>query len=355
MALVHLSVTGFRVFAHAEFSPDPGVNLIVGSNGAGKTSLLEAIYYLGRGRSFRTRQVESVRRRSCEQLRIVGRIREEGRSATLGIERDAYGQRIRVDRKAASGSAECARLLPIQVVHPGSHRLLEEGPRWRRQFVDWGVFHVEPLFHPVWKRYSETLRQRNAALRAGRPEREISLWDPLLIRHGEELSRLRFAYVERLAEGLPRLLEQVGLELPIEVTFNPGWKRDEELKQGLAARISTDRNRGFTSVGPHRADLVIRSDRRMAREVLSRGQQKLLVLALVLTQALLHRDLTGRSSVMLLDDLSAELDSQRRRDVLHLLRESALQCFLTATDEDAVGGTPDRMFHVEQGRIQRVI
>lgn len=357
MILSELTIRNFRCLEQAELSLHPGRNLIWGGNGSGKTSLLEAVFLLGRGRSFRTRNSERLIRHSQDRLVVFGRTgsadKDEGGLAHgLGVEVDRReGTRARVDATAVDSLADLSRVFPVQVIDPEIHKLIEEGGRRRRRWLDWAVFHVEPRFADWWVRYGRAMRQRNAALR----ERSggTKPWDLEVSALGEKISEARRALVELMQPHWAQVI--AGLDCPRgELQYYRGWGAQHSLAEALEASRSRDEARGLTHAGPHRADVHIRAGGRLAREVLSRGQQKLMAVALTLAQLRLLRAFAGTTPTLLLDDPAAELDS---RHLAYFVREIAgLECQLVITalqPETAAFGAPDRVFHVEQGRVGR--
>ncbi len=198
MSLRRMHATDFRCLHQAEVDFDPKFTLISGANASGKTSLLEAIYVLGRGRSFRTRRLEHLIRSGSERMVIFGEIGIAERRLALGVEGSADGLRAKVAGERAGSLAELASVFPVQIIDPEVHRLIEEGPSRRRRFMDWGVFHVEPQFVRHWQSYYQVLKQRNAALRRREPRLVVCAWDADLIRYGGLLSEARTRYIEQL-------------------------------------------------------------------------------------------------------------------------------------------------------------
>src|ERR1700722_17499486 len=232
MPLRRVQVTDFRCLQSAAFDLDPQFTLISGPNASGKTSLLEALYVLGRGRSFRTRRLEHLIRQGSERFVFFGEVDAFGRRVSLGVEGSATGVRAKLDGAKAASLAELATLLPVQIIDPEIHRLIEEGPSRRRRFLDWGVFPVEPRFVDDWQRFQQVLKQRNAALKARQPRQVIAAWDGDLVRHGELLAAARSSYVELLAGhavGVTRNL--LGMELSLG--YRTGWARDLSLSEAL--------------------------------------------------------------------------------------------------------------------------
>jgi len=353
MAIYSLEVQRFRNLLDIKLQPQPGFNFLIGDNGSGKTSLLEAIHCLGRGKSFRTYKTNQLISLGESDFTIVGKLQQQHKSYTIGMQRFAGESHIRMAGHKVQRASELTEVLPIAVLEPGLHRLIEEGPEYRRKFLDWGVFHVEPDFAPVWQTYRRALAQRNAALRASWTQRAIAHWDQELISAGEALDNYRRHYLSQLTLAI----QDFGASFPelahCEFHYYRGWRDGESLGHYLTQQFTSDAERGFTQFGPHRADLRIRTRQRDARDVLSRGQQKMLVAFLVLAQC---QQITARqtAAVVLVDDLPAELDSQKRELLMQALQCSGAQVFLTATEQGLFPHTDypqSQVFHVEQGRI----
>ncbi|MBI5461966.1 MAG: DNA replication/repair protein RecF [Gammaproteobacteria bacterium] len=360
MGLTKIAISDFRNIATAELSFSPQLNLIAGCNGAGKTSLLEAVYFLGRAQSFRTTHPSSVIREGAEGLLVTGQVTDRYSTAIpVGIQRDKTSIRVKMAGRPVQQLAELVVCFPFQLLTPDSHQLLEGGPRYRRRFLDWGVFHVEPAFFPAWQRYSRALRQRNAALKARALPQEIRLWDTELIAAAQILDQQRRDYLHNLLPVLGRyatglLVDIVGLGWE----YRPGWPRKSTFAEALEEGIEGDRRQGFTRIGPHRADLIPILDGQPAQERISRGQQKQLVAALMLAQAHVYQTHQGRPCIFLVDDLASELDDEHRNCVLQHLRSLGAQVIMTAIEEEAIDGSiwpEQRRFHVEHGRVEEVI
>ncbi|UCE88666.1 MAG: DNA replication/repair protein RecF [Pseudomonadota bacterium] len=358
MRLVSLEITHLRNLTQVSISPAAGLNLVVGANASGKTSLLEAIHFLGLGRSFRTRSAREVIQWGGDALRVVGRIAQAaGGTTVVGVERDRGALRARVAGSPARNAAALAEYLPVQILTPESHKLIAEGPRFRRQFLDWGVFHVEQNFLSAWQDYHRALQQRNAALRRGEGERSLDQWERVLVTEGERLDGMRDRYLKILQPHVDVVSEQL-LGVSPGLDYSPGWQRGEALEEVLRTQRMRDRERGHTGSGPHRADLKVTWHDMEARTVLSRGQLKLVVAALRLAQVALLREKTGQGVVWLVDDLAAELDATHRGRLMGLLAASGDQVFVSATERaqlETDGWESARVFHVEHGKVAEVI
>lgn len=350
MSLATLRISHLRCLVEAELDLGPGLNLVHGPNGSGKTSLLEAAFLAGRGRSFRTRHTETLIARGASVLQVFTRTQDPAHR--IGFEYRREGSyTARVDGEEVRSLAELPAAFFVEAIDPEVHRLVEGAPGERRRWLDWGVFHVEPGFLDSWLRFSRALKQRNAALKAGQP---TTPWDGELAAHGEEVAGKRARWFEAIGQELATTIEDLS-GLTVDASYYRGWNAERSLEAALHEGMERDRTRGSTGSGPQRADIVLRVGGRAARESLSRGQQKLVAAAMVLA-LLQHLRRLGEGAVtLLLDDPAAELDADR----LHLLVEkvSALECQLVITSLDpklTAFGRPDRMFHVEQGRVTRM-
>lgn len=352
MTLCRLQVTDFRCLQSAGLELDSRFTLISGTNASGKTSLLEALYVLGRGRSFRTRRLEHLIRHGAEQFVVFGEIESPDRRIPVGVEGTTAGVRAKVAGAKTSSLAELALLLPVQIIDPEVHRLIEEGPSRRRRFLDWGVFHVEHSFIGHWQRYNQALKQRNAALKSRLPRTVVSAWDRDLLEYGSLVSNARSRYVTLLtrhAEVIGRNL--LGLEL--ELSYGPGWPRDRSFAEGLQNSWAHDQESGATQVGPHRADLSIRLGGLRVKDRISRGQQKLLAAALLISQVKLFPETAPVQPCLLLDDPAAELDDDRLAGLIREVSTQSVQLIVTTLHgEFPAFGTPGRTFSVNAGRVE---
>lgn len=352
MAISRVEIRDLRNLESVVLEPGEGINILSGANGAGKTSVLEGIYMLGRGRSFRTGQARPIIREGCDCVEVVGVA--SGRSRVVGgIRRCAKSSEIRINGEGVSRMSELARVFPVQLVTPRSHELLERGPELRRRFLDWGLFHVEQSYGATVARYNRVLRQRNEALK--RKAGEAAYWEEQLSALGEEIHLLREHYLRSLLDELKPLERQLKLSSDVELSMVRGWGGADGLQEALVRKRDQDNRAGFTSVGPHRDDIRIQSAGVPAVDRLSRGQQKMLVLGLILAQMLRVSGETGRAPVLLVDDLAAELDEHARARVIEFLGERGIQVFVSALDPGLLGGLPSSavMFHVERGCLHR--
>lgn len=351
MSLVELNVTNVRSVEQAALSLQPGLTLIWGPNGSGKTSLLEAIFMLGRGRSFRTRNSERLIRYGQDHLRVIGRVGssiEDPRVLGFEVQRGGATQ-ARIAGQSAGTLAELSHAFPVQVIEPGVHRLVEEGGHRRRRWLDWAVFHVEPSFMDTWVRYVRAVKQRNAALKI-RTE-DAWLWDVELARLGESIADSRERLLERLQPYWHAAVQELS-GLDVALHHLRGWGQDHSLLEALSTSRSRDALRHLTHAGPHRGDVAVRLHGRPGRDVLSRGQQKLVAVAMIVAQLRLLKDATEATTTLLLDDPAAELDRTRLERFIAQVGELRSQLVVTSlVPESRLFGTPDCIFHVEEGRV----
>ncbi len=352
MPLSRLRIEFFRCLTHVEVALDPEQNYFFGPNGAGKTSLLEAIHVLGRGRSFRLRQNRRLIQYDARGFTVFGEVHYNGRAHKLGITVDGDGRQLRLDGQKGPAMTELAHILPVFIIEPSVHFLIEGGPGERRRFLDWGVFHVEPDYIPAWRRYRRVLGQRNAALRS---EQYPESWDSTIVATGMQITQARARYVEELGKVLAGLGEAL-LGQPLELNYRPGWRAERTLQDALRQSRQRDRQTGTTQVGPHRADLEIRLGARGIREEISRGQQKLAAAALVLAQVCVLAGSKGHGGTLLVDDPAAELDEAALGALLSVLDALPAQRIITGlTEASLIGSQPPSTFHVEQGCVHPML
>ena len=357
MRLTSLDVSAVRNLANVNIEPAPGTNLFYGENGAGKTSLLESIAILSTGRSFRAGKIATVISSNLDHLIVSGTVENDvlNNHRRIGIQRTKNDTTARIDGENVKRLSMLASALPCVAISTNNHELIEGGPSIRRSFLDWLLFHVEPQFLGFAQRYRNALQQRNAALRNNASDELVSLWHAELAESGKNISdgrkRILSEFVCILNENSPDWQET----LAPSFAYRPGWSEDVSLAESLA-KLDNCRRRGITTVGPHRADLIIKAGGQEARYVYSRGQQKLLAIQMRLAQLDMFTRFHRQSPIVLFDDLPSELDEHARRYVFRYLEERHAQVFLTSVGNVSNELQGDcRLFHVEQGRIKKVL
>lgn len=349
-----MKVSGFRCLADTELSPDSKLNLITGPNASGKSSLLEALFYIGRGRSFRGSGNRELIQTGAGGFTLFAEALVGEQQHKLGVEVAIGERRVRIDGEAATG-ADLARMLAIQAIDPEIHELVHGGPEFRRRYLDWGVFHVKHQFLDSWRRYQRALRQRNAALRQGEPDKQVRAWDAELVEHGEQVDSLRQAYLD---EFLPLFASICSENLTFDsiCNYKRGWSSNIGLLQALEDSWTRDRAFGSTQVGPHRADLTLQVHDRRARHRVSRGQQKMLGSTLVIAQTRFVADHSDDQLILLVDDPAAELDRDNRNRLFDMLHDVPAQLFVTALEpDDLPWADAAENFHIDHGKVRRLV
>lgn len=361
MSLTSLDLCHFRNMAELSLTTHTAVNLIYGANGSGKTSILEAIYYLSHGRSFRTSKSQRLIKDEQPALMLHAKVQAHGQLHRLGISRDRQAEMIlRLNGQPINRLAEFASLLPVQLITPDSFKLFFGGPKERRQFFDMGVFHVEHTFFDIWLRFSKILKHRNALLKTSRHyDQQFQYWDQQYVELALALQQHRQHYIEQLAAAFVLLTQQTTLFADIQFQLQAGWpekiQQPEELLELLQQSFFQDSKTGFTQYGPQKADLKLRKGGAATEEVLSRGQLKVLLFALKIAQNNVICNSGLKEPILLIDDLASELDQQSTQQVFEYLNNINSQIFITAINAEQVSpyiaAEKLAMFHVEHGQI----
>lgn len=343
--------TNFRCLESIELELSPGFNLISGANASGKTSLLEALAYLGRGKSFRGASTQNLVRHGETEFVLFGEVTSAGRTIPVGVRNSREGLEVRVDGESASGAAALADALPLQVIDPEVHNLIAGGPELRRRFLDWVAFHVEHEHLSIWRRFRRALKQRNAALKSGAGGAAINSWNAEFVDLADQLDESRRRVLELTIDSLQ---EQGNALLETELAFDyaQGWPKDKTLIDALTDNLERDQQLGATQAGPHRADLKVSYDERQARKLVSRGQQKLLASAMIIAATETAQAALEKPLLLLLDDPAAELDNDSVTRLMSAVSSLGCQVVATTLDpESLVYPQETKMFHVEQGVV----
>ncbi|HUP90696.1 MAG TPA: DNA replication/repair protein RecF [Solimonas sp.] len=355
MHVAQLRADNFRLLQNPSLQLHRRLNLFFGPNAAGKTSLLETVYCLGRAKSFRGNSPAEITGAAGKHWAVAGLVEQPSAPATVvKLRWTPDGTDMSVSTRLAPTVAELIRLVPVQVLDPAMHRLLQEGPAYRRSFLDWGVFHVEQEFFPAWRRFQRALRQRNAALRSGGGPAEIEAWEPELAQVGEQLHALREKHLGEIAARMQALAGELLGQAGWSFELQPGWPAGAGYAHALRAHRERDRQMRTTMVGPHRAELRIRQEARAVKNRISRGQQKLLIAAMLIAQSGRIAEFGGRAPVLLVDDFSAELAETFQQRLLAALAAYPGQVLLTSFERAGplAKVAEGAVFHVEHGRIQ---
>lgn len=358
MSLLKLDIYSVRNIQHESIIPSPAINLIVGKNASGKSALIEAIYILGRAKSFRSSTIKPVINFTQQHLIVSAQtLQANGSHMYLGIQLDGKNIEIHINQQLRQKRSDLAYALPLQLIHPKSYELLDAGSQLRREFLDWGVFNDDENFLPVWRKFKKALSQRNALLKTRQLE-QINVWDKELVYYGTIVDCYRQQYLEKFK---PVFIEIAGKFLSldgIDLKLISGWDQAKEFSRVLIEDQDKDLRYGFTHSGPHRGDFQLLVNNRLAKDFVSRGQLKLLVMSLKLAQVQLLANEQSQTGCILIDDFAAELDAINRAKLLRYLIELNCQVFITATEAVDFGDLSQiknyKMFHVEQGSIKPV-
>lgn len=355
MALSRLIIENFRNLQAVDQTFDPSFNFIIGDNGSGKTSLLEAIYYLGHTRSFKSSVQNRLIHHDQDHFTLHGKIQENHHQWSVGLQKERNGNtKMKINGEDAKKLADLAELLPIQILSPEGLTLLNGGPSFKRSFLDWGLFHHQQEFFYLWSRIGRLLKQRNAALPIVRHYQELKAWDVELAKMTEQISAWRADYALTLNETLQKSCALFLPEVDIQMNFYQGWEKGVPFVEMLEKNFERDKHLGYTVSGYQRADLRLKVQGQPVEDVLSRGQLKLLMCALKLAQGehLMHKK--KRHCIFLIDDFASELDEKKRTLLAERLQQIASQVFITAIHSQQLQQMAiqtGKTFHIHQGQL----
>jgi DNA replication and repair protein RecF len=353
MAIREISLKNYRSLQNTRISFNSGINLITGANGAGKTSLLEAIYYVAQGRSFQTHNLNEIVRHGEKEAIVFARF--EGHQC--GIRRFNGGNEIRLDNKNVNRLSDLIKKNPIRVLDSKTYQLAVSKPSDRREFIDWSLFHVEHSFREFWQNYRTTLKQRNQILKDKRNIELLDYWDVNLVKISKLLSEKRRLFCERLNRLLLSDFAALIQDLEIAIEYRVGWDSNMELGEVYKKQRERELRYGYTLYGIQRDTIKITSKGHSSNSVLSRGQLKRLSIALILSQVKLVMESTAQSVIVLIDDLTSELDSKAVELIRNKLQNMDIQVFLTDIGNKSIDLGNDQvysLFHVEHGMIRPV-
>ncbi|HEX3770947.1 MAG TPA: DNA replication and repair protein RecF [Polyangiaceae bacterium] len=358
LAVASLGIRDFRNLAKVDLDLGPGFNVLSGDNGQGKTNLLEAVYVLATSRSFRTARIDDLVTAGRETASLRGRVVDEGdeREQSIGLRRGLRAARI--DGKRPPSLASYAIRTPVVVFHPGSLSLTSGGGTERRRLLDRIALYLGPASLEEAASYGRAMRARQRVLDTrGDAAPDLDGWEDLMVRHGSAMRRARAAAAALLVPATERAFARVGPELRLGIRYAPGAPDDDDaFRAQLADRRGRDRARGAATLGPHRDDLAIDLGDLGVRATASQGQHRAIVLSLELGEIDVIAETRGVCPVLLLDDVSSELDRARTAALLGALTEQRGQVILTTTRPELIdaglSGVEDRKsFRVDLGAI----
>lgn len=353
MSFAQLNIHHLRNITEARLSLNSRFNFIYGANGSGKTSLLEAIYLLSSGHSFRTRENTPLINYNAPSLMIYART-ESNESISLQKTKSGSTQ-VKINQAVCQRSSDLAYRLPCQVFYQDIFQIIDAGPTIRRALLDWGLFHVKQSYHTLWKDYRRALKQRNMLLRKKASLTEFTPWNRLLSDLAEQMHQLRLAYFEEWNKHFQRILPLL-TDVSCSLQYEKGWDKKNQhklLMDILAEQFESDLQRQYTNAGPHQADIQICASTIKAKHGLSRGQQKIILIALKLAQA----QLLAKPCIYLFDDLMAELDTEHLQQLFNVFNKINGQMFFTSLNPNQIQtffnhNSDIAIFSTEGGNIQ---
>lgn len=348
MSLERLDIHHVRNITHARLALNPRFNVFYGQNGSGKTSLLESLYLLGSGHSFRTRENAALVSYEQEKLTVFG---EMISGDSISIQKSHAGTTVRLNQAPCRRSSELARHLPCQVFYQDIFEIMDAGPAVRRNLLDWGLFHVKPEYNTTCKDYRRVLKHRNALLKQGTNLRTLAPWDEQLVKLSYVLDAFRTEYFEVWSDAFNAVLKKL-TPLTCRISYEKGWDKQhtgQDLAVILVEQFERDAARQYTHSGAHQADILFEATGSKAKLTLSRGQQKIILIAMKLAQA----ELLPAVCTYLFDDVTTELDSQHVQRFFEVIDKINGQFFFTSIAQDVfrdvLPSEQSLFFHLENG------
>ena len=356
MWIENLTVEHCRLLGNVQLYFSPNLNIIVGENASGKTSLLEALSLLSLGRSFRTSHISDVISYQQESLLVAAKINNNELTTQIGIKKSKQKTKIRINQQNIFSQAELSLQLPITVIHPGSIDLITGSPKLRRSYLDWIAFYLYDDFHKEWKKYQHILKQRNSCLKSIKYRSSLAKWTEELIKLQPQINNYRQKALEILKIEWIEITKSLFSNIEFNITFKSGFPdninlSEESLILYYKERESYDIKIKRTSGGVHRADFKIMMNNTLAVESASRGQLKLLAISLLLAQSKTINKKNNTKGVLLIDDLAAELDTNNRDKLLDYLGTLNQQLIVTMTKKSKIPNLKYKVFHVKHGEI----
>lgn len=352
MAIEEFKCHEFRNLKNTTLSFNKQLNLIIGDNGSGKSSLLEAIYILSTSKSFRTNHLKSAIKHDFSEFILFSKYSNH----SVGLKKSTDSLVTKVDNKSISKSSLLAKKQAILAIDPSSFNLINGSPKSKRSFIDWALFHVKHKFSECWNNYRNILKQRNLLLKT-KQVKELHYWDQYLVEYNDKIHQLRLDIVAEFLVNFKDLIKNNALLSQVDIKYKQGWNKEKSFKEALSSNQANDIKRGFTSVGSHKCDLHFSINGKDIKEVLSRGQMKDLLIFLHLTILDLVSQKLSTKPIFIIDDLASELDKNTFKSVIVSLLEKDYQIFISSIEYDDFFKKLDfnkTVFHVKHGEINRM-
>ncbi len=359
MHLQSLKANNFRNLEAISVELSSDLNVIYGNNAAGKSSFLEAITYLISARSFRSSKQATFTNYTAESFTIFGQFSDSSKLGVMYTNRDKT-KIVKLNGEAVKSLVEVVNLYPVQSLSPESYHLIDSGPNERRKFLDWILFHVEHSYQKAWSDFNRMLKQRNALLRNSTSfdSEEFGSWNSQFVEAAKQLDRFRTNMAKELCEVLSEVLKELNVTFAKDIRLNYYSGYTGELVEKLISSVERDKRNGTTQYGPHKADLKITINGLLAKDVLSRGQKKLLINCMFLAQTRLLKSKTDKDSLFVIDDFSSELDESNQMSLVRALcAQNNVQIIMSCLQPDMIKPlikeyNSVKMFHVEHGVVK---
>ena len=339
MLIKQLAASNVRSLDFIQLAPIDGINVIVGKNNDGKTTLLESIYFASSLKSFKSVSSSTLVKNGANSLKIQIKCSNVSIKSVISIEKTLKGSNSILFNEKRTALKQLLHEFPVLALNFGAENVVTGTSDDRRSLLDWGTFHVEPNFLEIYKNYQKALKQRNSLLKKSSLD-NLPYWTNLLSTLGEELDKLRRDYFIGLNEAF---VDYKDIILSIdseayddirnsEIEYYSGWNKDQSLQAALEDSLDKDKAMKHTTCGPHRADLLFSSSGLELKSISSMSTQVVTGLLLVLSQSKVFHVKHGHYPVVLIDDLFFGIDDKNLVLVINLLKHSNAQCFITAPD-----------------------
>ncbi len=354
MWIDNLNVNNCRLLDDINITLSKDLNIILGENASGKTSLLESLALLSNGKSFRTSHINNVISHNESTVLVSARLNYKNKKSQIGIEKSTTKTRIRINKQDIYSQAELSRHLPITIMHPESIELITGTPSYRRSYIDWITFYLYPDFHEEWKKYRHILKQRNLCLKDPKHKYALPKWTEELIHLQPSITNFRIKAIDKLKVELDKVSKELLQDGNVDLVFHNGFPADvkldkESLTQYYSQKEEYDLKLKRTSSGVHRADIKIILNAKPAIQSASRGQLKLLAITLLLAQSTTINKDNEEKGIIVIDDLAAELDEKNKGKLISYLATLNQQLIITTTKKIEIEDIPSRLFHVKHG------
>lgn len=366
MIIKNITTASYRNLLQQRVDFASEINIFVGGNGQGKTNLLEAVYLLSTLRSFRGASTKNVIYHQAESAQIIGQVVATGVPSEIKIIIDRKGRRVWVGRRCVRNALEFLGMFKVIAFTPDDLAMVKGAPSVRRRFLDGSVFLFLPSHLQALKEFNTALAAYNRLLKSERLDRDvINSFGQAMACSGAEISVSRRQFIEKIAGRVEKIMSRLsGKACKFTVVFKPGWRMEDgsdpsRLSDGLYEQLCKDfhinKSRGYSIHGPQQDDFEILIDSKPMRWFGSQGQQKACAISLLLGVVNESIEQGYDIPVILLDDISSELDSHHRGELFDLVSSIGGQVFITATEENLISNLVKkaaRVFHLKEGHVQ---